>query len=890
VIGAGKREQILKLVRRAYPDWAGFADSRFLADEIDYKRAAAAKAQKLLGRDELSRLLKGEEYDAILARIRDAVKGNNLLYTRFTHGSDTNILNAPGLDKVGFSAAFLDLIWGEGDGPARLARYLEYVRANALPNKWTFPTYFLQLVFPQTDVFVRPAAFQWFCKFVGRPEAFSSVPSAESYAAIVAAASDLRDALAEFGPTDMIGVQSFIWACFKAQLPASSAVLPERRDELADLLEEFREDYIGSEDAATNFARYQPSRDVGQRNFEAILGAVAAGKDVTEDVLLGLLPYDSAVLKSSPKAWAHVAPVFAVDVRRKFEGSGWVQKKAWPDVARAILSFVQTASKKPAEVGAACTAFSALPESKGFQTGTLSPILNALRPDDYIIINNKPRTVINYLTGRKLRQSMNDYPELNKLGQRIIKDAGDALALDEPSGALPSDVFDQFCHWLVAVKKHPLNPLQYWKISPGENGRLWDKWREDGYIAIGWDELGDLTNLTKQEYVERRDRALLDHADWKAAGMDKQVWRFASQIVEGDRIVANNGTSEVLGIGTVSGAYYYVDGEEYSHRLPVVWDDTQRRNADEPGWHMTLVKLNREKFEQIEATGGCPPEPPQYGLPAMAAETGLELERLERWVRAIERKGQAILYGPPGTGKTFLAEKLARHLVAGSDGFSMLVQFHPSYAYEDFMQGIRPETDAQGQLTYPMKDGRFIEFCEEAREREGCCVLIIDEINRAPLSRVFGELMYLLEYRAKGIPLAGGRRFSIPSNVRLIGTMNTADRSIALVDHALRRRFAFLELYPDYDVLRQFHRETGFDPSGLVAVLECLNRDIGDRHYEVGITYFMSRDIEAQIEDVWRMEIEPYLDEYFYDRPGALKDYGWESVRVRILGDADHPT
>ena len=141
-----------------------------------------------------------------------------------------------------------------------------------------------------------------------------------------------------------------------------------------------------------------------------------------------------------------------------------------------------------------------------------------------------------------------------------------------------------------------------------------------------------------------------------------------------------------------------------------------------------------------------------------------------------------------------MAEHLARHLIAGGDGYAEVVQFHPEYAYEDFIQGIRPQTRSDGGLEYPMIPGRFLRFCQEARFREDRCVLIVDEINRANLSRVFGELMYLLEYRGREVPLAGGGMLGIPANVRLIGTMNTADRSIALVDHALRRRFAFTQV------------------------------------------------------------------------------------------------
>ena len=279
------------------------------------------------------------------------------------------------------------------------------------------------------------------------------------------------------------------------------------------------------------------------------------------------------------------------------------------------------------------------------------------------------------------------------------------------------------------------------------------------------------------------------------------------------------------------------------------------------------------------------PEQPEYPLETCVQEIGLDQETLERWLRAIGRKGQAILYGPPGTGKTYVAERLAKHLVGGENGFVELFQFHPAYSYEDFIQGIRPQTKKDGGLEYPLVPGRFLKFCEKAKGRTGCCVLILDEINRANLSRVFGELMYLLEYRDKKITLAGGEKFGIPSNVRLIGTMNTADRSIALVDHALRRRFAFLELYPNYDVLAKFHASNEFSATGLVETLKRVNQQIGDNHYKVGISFFLRPDIKDHIEDIWRMEIEPYLEEYFFDQSTKVDELRWAKVKNMVVGE-----
>ena len=279
-------------------------------------------------------------------------------------------------------------------------------------------------------------------------------------------------------------------------------------------------------------------------------------------------------------------------------------------------------------------------------------------------------------------------------------------------------------------------------------------------------------------------------------------------------------------------------------------------------------------------------QPSSYEAEQFLAETYMTREALGELVALLEDKKQMILYGPPGTGKTYIAQKLARYFVGGDEARVRLIQFHPSYSYEEFMEGIRPEARDDGPPIYPVRPGAFRTFCDAARGQEGRHVLIIDEINRGNIAKIFGELMFLLEYRQKEVQLPySGLAFSIPENVYLIGTMNTADRSIALVDFALRRRFHFVHMGADRAVLKRWIDKNGAPVPYLLELFDAVNRAIGDRDYQIGFSHFMKPGLtEPDLARIWRYSIEPYLEEYFFDNRAKVDELRWDVLAARLRG------
>jgi len=442
------------------------------------------------------------------------------------------------------------------------------------------------------------------------------------------------------------------------------------------------------------------------------------------------------------------------------------------------------------------------------------------------------------------------------------------------------------------------------------------QWFAEGFCSIAWREIPDIPSGTPKTEIAKLVSEGYPDATAVSRGLSVGVLnRFVNEISVGDIVVTVRGAK--VYVGEVAGDSTYVPEKLVTRQRPVAWknvavpflrSDLSSEAADGLRGQLTvsdltghvrefakLADIELDPLSEIPLPEAVIPEPDE----TLADKLLLPVEWLRETVDLLNDKHQIVLYGPPGTGKTYLAQELCKALVEGAGGEYDVVQFHPSYAYEDFFEGLRPrlQQDGSGGVTFDLVPGPLRRMAARALENPSVpYVLIIDEINRANLAKVFGELYFLLEYRGTQVSLQYSEdEFALPRNLYLIGTMNTADRSIALVDAAMRRRFYFQGLFPTAEpvagLLRRWLKRQGL-PEEAAALLTVLNEVINDDDFAIGPSYLMTKRVSQHggLERIWRTALQPLLAEHYFGEGRDIEaEFGLVALRARLQAGATGP-
>ncbi len=483
----------------------------------------------------------------------------------------------------------------------------------------------------------------------------------------------------------------------------------------------------------------------------------------------------------------------------------------------------------------------------------------------------------------------------SKRGVWTLTEQGKQIVMTDE---LASQIFRK--KWWIETEGSPVDTTykkRYWIYAAGPNAIKWEEFYNQGIMGVGWDDLGDFEEYSSKEDIKLEMQSKYeDDRSYKNDSL--AVWQFTNEIQIGDVVYSKKGLNGILGRGIVESDYIYDENrKEFKSIRKVKWTHKGEFIAPHQSVQKTLTDLTQytEYVSELEALFLDDEEIiveeaityPKYSKEDFLSQVYMSDESYETLTTLLSRKKNIILQGAPGVGKTFAAKRLAYAIMEERDTSRVeMIQFHQSYAYEDFIMGYRPDNEGF-KLVY----GAFYKFCKKAQDdNERDYFFIIDEINRGNLSKIFGELFMLIEHdkrdeRNSMRLLYADEQFYIPSNVYIIGMMNTADRSLAMLDYALRRRFAFFEMSPAFnsDGFKMYQENianTKLDR--LIEVIKQLNYAIKEdislgAGFRIGHSYFIKADSDV-VDDSWletvvNYEIVPLLQEYWFDEASKVDEW-----------------
>lgn len=450
----------------------------------------------------------------------------------------------------------------------------------------------------------------------------------------------------------------------------------------------------------------------------------------------------------------------------------------------------------------------------------------------------------------------------------------------------------------AALADDDIETIHYWIYSPGKGAKIWDECYDNNIMAIGWDAIGDLRAYNSKDEIKQVMNKYYDPSR-SYIHSACATWEFANEMKPGDIVFAKNGMHLIIGRGVVKSDYIYdSQRKEFRNIRKVEWTDRGEWECSRQSPMKTLTDITSftDYVEQLnlffdsdmlDDAKTLETSYPTYDKARFLDSVYMDEDSYDTLVSLVKSKKNIILQGAPGVGKTFAAKRLAYSMMGVKDpNRVMMVQFHQSYSYEDFIMGFRPSENG-----FKLKHGVFYEFCKRAEvDSDNDYFFIIDEINRGNLSKIFGELFMLLESDKRGVALQllyADEKFSIPENLYIIGMMNTADRSLAMLDYALRRRFAFFDLKPAFesDGFKSYQHSLNNDKfNKLIDCIKQLNLAIKSDEtlgagFCIGHSYFCDLDKsetyerEDSLDRIVEFELIPLLNEYWFDDVDIVNEW-----------------